>query len=129
MADQAPFRGQANAKEVKLKSLAQALFLRIATVCACLTAANLVAQPVSFVRRDIVAPLSPRDVFVADLNADGNADLVVNNVALLGYGDGTFGPPLKFAADAEERDHGVRAVVLTDLNSDGKPDLVLSDNS
>jgi hypothetical protein len=62
---------------------------------------------------------------VADVNNDGNLDLVAPGVfidghvaILLGNGDGTFQPPLTYTTDGN-----AQAVAVADLNGDGKPDL------
>jgi hypothetical protein len=77
---------------------------------------------------------------VADLNGDGNPDVVVTNCGadtihgctslftsvvsvLLGNGDGTLQPPATFNAGG----NSVSSVAVGDLNGDGKPDLVTSD--
>jgi uncharacterized protein (TIGR03437 family) len=61
---------------------------------------------------------------VADLNLDGNADILVVSLSagvsvLLGNGDGTFGTPIQT---------GIRtnALQVADFNGDGIPDLVYS---
>ena len=76
--------------------------------------------------------LSPASFAVADLNGDGNLDLVASNscsisdcsvsalAVLLGQGDGTFGEPAIYDSLGGE-------VAMADLNGDGKPDLLLSD--
>src|SRR5215470_16375281 len=97
----------------------------------CLLAGSaLEGQNLSFTRRDSVAPLVPRSVFVADFNRDGKADLAVNNVVLLGNGDGTFSGALAFA-DSTFRCNTtvcpIDVVAVDDFNRDGKPDLALSD--
>jgi hypothetical protein len=64
---------------------------------------------------------------VADLNGDGNPDLVSadeysNNVSiLLGKGDGGFRPAIDYAVGAK-----VGAVVVGDFNGDGKLDLAVA---
>jgi len=71
---------------------------------------------------------TPESVTVADLDGDGNLDLVVacygaNAVGvLLGNGDGSFLPIALYAAGA-----GPISVTTADLNMDGIPDLVVTD--
>lgn len=77
---------------------------------------------------------SPHSVAVADMNADGNADLVVLNDGadandgegmtgvLLGNGDGTF----ETAALYDSGGHASRAIAVADLNRDGKVDVVVA---
>src|SRR5262245_1854667 len=75
---------------------------------------------------------SPERVSVADLNSDGQLDLVTanslsSNVSiLLGKGDGTFqnaaNSPLPVATNAS-------SVSIADLNLDGKMDLLVSDSA
>ena len=68
-------------------------------------------------------------VSIADLNADGKADLIATNQGsgnisvLMGNGDGTFLPQLTYAAGSNPYSTSV-----ADLNGDGKPDLVVADN-
>lgn len=70
-------------------------------------------------------------VAVADLNADGNPDVVVSNFnsgtvsVLLGNGHGWFGPPLIYYG-APGRG-GPAAVAVGDVNGDGIPDIVAAD--
>jgi hypothetical protein len=74
---------------------------------------------------------NPQAVAAGDFNGDGVMDLVtadygangdvepVNDVAvLLGVGDGTFAPPVRYAVGA-----GATAVVVGDFNGDGALDL------
>ena len=80
---------------------------------------------------------NPSAVAIADLNADGRADLAVADngcygcrppypdvpgvSTLLGNGDGTFGPYTQFASGHPW------SVAIADLNADGRPDLVTAD--
>jgi hypothetical protein len=65
---------------------------------------------------------------LADVNGDGNLDIVVANTIdgslgiLEGVGDGTFLPPLTFGSS----ECLCYSVTLTDVNRDGKPDVVMS---
>jgi hypothetical protein len=61
---------------------------------------------------------------LADLNADGQSDLVVIDGGgcanlLLGNGDGSFQPPVGLNAGSDPL-----SVAVADLNGDGKPDLI-----
>lgn len=71
----------------------------------------------------------------ADVNGDGNPDLIVSNVpsgsisgssaplsVLLGNGDGTFQAPVTYDAGGS----GAAGIAVADVNGDGKPDLVLA---
>jgi hypothetical protein len=70
----------------------------------------------------------PESVAVADLDGDGNLDLVVacyeaNAMGvLLGNGDGTFLPIELYAGGS-----GPLSVAIADLNQDGIPDVVVTD--
>ena len=60
-------------------------------------------------------------VAVADVNGDGNPDMVVvgGSVSVfLGNGDGTFQAPMNYAIAGS-------SIAIADLNGDGKPDLVI----
>ena len=71
----------------------------------------------------------PSSVVVADLNGDGNADLVIANrgdnsvSVLLGNGDGTFQGQTAVAVG-----QGPVALVASDLNADGNVDLIVANN-
>lgn len=79
---------------------------------------------------------APMGLEVADLNGDGNLDIVVANYnltpsggsvsVLLGNGDGTFQPAVTYATGANTNPV---AIAVGDLNGDGNPDLVVSDNN
>ncbi len=64
---------------------------------------------------------------MADVNGDGQPDLVVansgsNNVSvLLGNGNGTFQSAVNYATGSEPS-----AVAVADVNGDGHPDLVVT---
>jgi hypothetical protein len=66
-------------------------------------------------------------IAVANLNADGNLDVVVANVlgpsvgVLLGNGDGTLQPAVLCSAG-----ENVYSVAIQDLNGDGKPDIAFA---
>src|ERR1022692_2252166 len=77
-------------------------------------------------------------IFVADLNNDGNPDLIIANeffsvndlddggiAVLLGNGDGTFQPAQSYKSGGG----GAESVIVADLNSDGKPDVVVANCS
>jgi hypothetical protein len=60
-------------------------------------------------------------VAVADVNGDGNPDMVVVGGSVnvfLGNGDGTFQAPISYAIAGS-------SIAIADLNGDGKPDLVV----
>jgi uncharacterized repeat protein (TIGR03803 family) len=73
-------------------------------------------------------------VSVADVNGDGNPDLVVSNQCgnctngvvgvLLGNGDGTFQTAVGYDSGGESP----TSVAVADMNGDGKPDLVVANN-
>ena len=81
--------------------------------------------------------IQPYSVAVGDFNGDGKPDLVVSNYSntgfpfeagatvsvLLGNGDGSFQPPVEYAAGS-----GPLAVAVADVNADGHPDLLVANN-
>ncbi|HMG86249.1 MAG TPA: FG-GAP-like repeat-containing protein [Terracidiphilus sp.] len=77
--------------------------------------------------------MSPSGITTADINGDGNADLVVSQTdssgkgemaVFLGNGDGTFTQ----APSPPSVGSTATSIVPADINGDGKPDLVLSGN-
>ncbi|HTS67720.1 MAG TPA: FG-GAP-like repeat-containing protein, partial [Terriglobia bacterium] len=75
---------------------------------------------------DFPLPGAPSMVAAADLNNDGNLDLIVaggtSNTfsVLLGNGNGTFQPYVNYSTSG-----AVNQLVVVDLNGDNKPDLVV----
>jgi len=81
-----------------------------------------------------------QSVAIADVNGDGNPDLVVANLCgtvrkcgnrignggtvgvLLGNGDGTFQKTMRYSSGG----HYAISVAVADVNGDGKPDLVVA---
>jgi len=74
-----------------------------------------------------VSPVVPWSLALADFNGDGHADVAVGIggasfvCVLLGNGDGSFQPPVRYEAGFE-----AQAVVASDFNGDGHPDLAVA---
>lgn len=74
----------------------------------------------------------PVEVRVADVNNDGELDIVTCNssshdVSLLpGLGMGTFGAPTTFSTQVDGGGDGPGALELTDVSGDGVPDVVVA---
>ena len=83
----------------------------------------------------------PVAVVVADINADGNPDLLVadsasNDLSLdLGYGDGTFEAPKDYLVTDTPTQQNTNVtgnpeqIAIADVNGDGVPDIVTADNN
>src|SRR6202051_2423408 len=71
----------------------------------------------------------PNDIAVADMNGDGNPDLVIANhqslylTVMLGDGKGGFHPAPGSPFDVHSNPHP-HGVAVADFNGDGKPDAV-----
>jgi len=76
----------------------------------------------------------PRSLATADLNGDGNLDLIVPDTSnwavavLYGKGDGTFPTSAEFAA-AVPNVTAPTGVAVGDFNKDGKPDIVVASST
>jgi hypothetical protein len=72
---------------------------------------------------------SPENIAVADVNADGQADLLTANPGdaavgvLLANGAGGFQPLARYSAGAGSVPYGL---VVADINGDGRPDVITS---
>ena len=75
---------------------------------------------------------SPRNLAVADINNDGNADIVTANQAgnsvgvLLGNGNGTFQVSTTYSAGSISNPYDV---AVADVNADGKLDVLTANNT
>ncbi len=97
----------------------------------CLVQADSNTQLHGFHQLSISVGKGPRWISVADLNHDGNPDIVVANAeggtvsVLLGDGKGQFheAPGSPFAAG-----HLPNDFAIADMNSDGNPDLIIANH-
>ena len=83
------------------------------------------------------AVLHPTSVYVADLDGDGNDDLVTMSPAehtlsvLMGHGDGTFDPAVNYDVGLDDDGNMIdrqRAAVVADVNGDGIADIATAGN-
>ncbi len=71
----------------------------------------------------VVLAATPSDIALGDLDRDGILDCAVNGtggLVLLGQGDGSFGPPVRYADGAS------RAVEIVDMDHDQTLDLLIA---
>ena len=77
---------------------------------------------------------TPREDAIADLNGDGNLDVIVPDpvnaavAVLYGKGDGTFENVVEYAAGVAGQT-APGSVAVGDFNKDGKPDIVVSSSN
>ncbi|HLW74105.1 MAG TPA: FG-GAP-like repeat-containing protein [Gammaproteobacteria bacterium] len=78
----------------------------------------------------IAAGLETHYLQLADVNGDGNLDLVTGSFAegtlnvLFGRGDGKFDAPVSYPAPGISSASALQAYAVGDLNGDGKPEIV-----
>ena len=95
-----------------------------------LAVASVVVERLFGHRTDFTAGNTPRSVFIADLDRDGDNDLAVanfmsGNVSVLSNnGDGTFAPKVDYAAG-----DGPFSVFIVDLDGDGDNDLAVANSN
>jgi hypothetical protein len=117
---------------VNASALFIAVLLALAPLDASASNPTIVLPPVTYGTNGY----NPASVAVADVNGDGNPDLIVANECsgsdfctgsgsvsvLLGNGSGAFQAPLTYASGGSF----LYSVAVADVNRDGKPDLVLA---
>jgi streptogramin lyase len=79
-----------------------------------------------------IGTVGGRDFFAADLNRDGQPDLIVFSnhpyarvLVLMNNGDGTFGPPIDQFLTLSAPTGTLQAALVVDLRGDGVPDMVV----
>jgi hypothetical protein len=95
----------------------------------------LINQPDgSLITKDNRELSNPRSVTAADLDGDGNQDLILTTAksggnnergvsVFRGNGDGTFDP-----REPYDLENASRAIVAQDVNNDGRPDVIVASN-
>jgi hypothetical protein len=73
----------------------------------------------NFTRRTPL-PGAALSVTAADINNDGNLDLITDTAVALGDGHGNFGAPIRYSVMPGS------AVLVSDFNADGKPDIAVA---
>lgn len=79
---------------------------------------------------DYSAGLNTKSIATADVNGDGDSDVIVINSddnsigVLLGNGDGTFQPQMTFATGSAPQ-----SLAIVDVNGDGYPDVLTANSS
>ena len=74
----------------------------------------------------------PYSIAVADVNGDGNPDLLTANLdgntagVKLGNGNGTFGPVTAYSTGTNSNPY---SIAVADVNGDGKPDLLTANEN